>query len=205
MSDVVTAAVPRQSQLFVVSAPSGAGKTSLIEVLLAEDRQLAVSISHTTRGLRPGERDGEDYHFVDIPTFESMVAADAFLEHARVFGNFYGTSRRGVDAALTAGRDVVLEIDWQGARRIRALYPLAVSIFILPPSVTALRERLERRGEDLPDVIERRMHEAESELSHYPEYDYVVVNAEFDAAAEDLRAIVRASRLRTCLAAPPRA
>lgn len=204
MSEAVTAALPRQAQLFVVSAPSGAGKTSLIEALLGTDAQLAVSVSHTTRSVRPGERDGEDYYFVDIPTFEAMVAADAFLEHARVFGNFYGTSRVGVDAALAAGRDVILEIDWQGARRIRALYPLAISIFILPPSITALRERLERRGEDPPDVIERRMREAASELSHYPEYDYTVVNAVFADAADDLRAIVRAGRLRTCLAAPPR-
>jgi len=190
---------PRRAQLFVVSAPSGAGKTSLIQALVASVDGLRVSVSHTTRGQRPGEREGVDYFFVDVPTFESMVARDAFLEHARVFGNLYGTSREEVDRALAAGQDLVLEIDWQGARHVRALYPEAVTIFVLPPSVAELRRRLETRGEDRAEVIERRMREATAEMSHYPEYAYVVVNDVFERAKEDLRAIVRANRLRTAV------
>jgi guanylate kinase len=192
----------RRAQLYVVSAPSGAGKTSLIQALVARTDSLTVSISHTTRSMRPGEQAGSDYFFVDIPTFEGMVARDEFLEHAQVFGNFYGTSRPAVDCALAAGQDVVLEIDWQGARRIRTLYPQVVTVFILPPSLAELRKRLESRGEDGPDVIARRMQEAAAEASHYPEYEFLVVNQEFARAAEDLHAIVRATRLRTALAAP---
>lgn len=187
----------RRAQLFVVSAPSGAGKTSLIQALVASVDGLRMSVSHTTRGQRPGERQGIDYFFVDVPAFEAMVARDAFLEHARVFGNLYGTSREEVDRALTAGEDLILEIDWQGARHVRALYPEAVTIFVLPPSVAELRRRLETRGEDRAEVIERRMQEAAAEMSHYPEYAFVVVNDVFERALEDLRSIVRASRLRT--------
>ena len=194
---------PRLAQLFVVSAPSGAGKTSLIQALVGETADLSVSISHTTRRMRAGERAGADYHFVDTATFEQMVASEAFLEHARVFDNLYGTSRREVDSALAAGRDLVLEIDWQGARRIRALYPQAVTVFILPPSITELRKRLEARGEDRADVIDRRMREAAAEMSHAPEYEYLVVNAVFTQAVADLQAIVRASRLRTSVQAAP--
>ncbi len=192
----------RRAQLYVISAPSGAGKTSLIQTLVARTDALTVSVSHTTRGMRPGERPGSDYFFVDIPTFEGMVARDEFLEHAQVFGNFYGTSRPAVDRALAAGQDVVLEIDWQGARRIRTLYPQVVTVFILPPSLAELRKRLELRGEDRPEVITRRMQEAAAEASHYPEYEFLVVNSEFTRAAEDLHAIVRATRLRTSLHPP---
>lgn len=193
----------RRAQLFVISAPSGAGKTSLIQAVVAATPGLRVSVSHTTRGMRPGEREGVDYFFVDVPTFEQMIAREEFLEHAQVFGNLYGTSRPEVDRALAAGDDLVLEIDWQGARRIRALYPQAVTIFILPPSITALRTRLEARGEDRPEVIERRMQAAAAEMSHCGEYEYVVVNDDFAQAVEDLRAIVQASRLRTAARTDP--
>jgi guanylate kinase len=187
----------RHAQLFVISAPSGAGKTSLIQAVVRDTEALRVAVSHTTREVRPGERHGVDYFFVEVPAFEAMVARDEFLEHARVFGNLYGTSRLEVDRALATGQDLVLEIDWQGARRIRALYPQAVTIFILPPSIDELRKRLESRGEDRVEVIERRMQQAAAEISHYAEYAYLVVNDVFTRAAADLGAIVRASRLRT--------
>lgn len=192
----------RQAQLFVISAPSGAGKTSLIQTLVSSTDSICVSVSHTTREMRPGERDGVDYLFVDVPAFDAMVARDEFLEHARVFGNLYGTSRAAVDRALAAGYDVVLEIDWQGARRIRTQYPQAVTVFILPPSIAELRKRLESRGEDRPEVIARRMRDAAAEMSHYPEYEFLVVNEMFEQAAGDLRAIVRATRLRRGLQSP---
>ena len=182
--------------LFVVSAPSGAGKTSLLRSLIPSDPRLRLSVSHTTRPPRPGEEDGVHYHFVDRSCFEQMVADDAFLEHARVFDNHYGTAEAAVRELLVAGHDVVLEIDWQGARQVRARFPAAVGIFIAPPSVAALRERLGGRGQDSADVIERRMRDARSELSHYGEYDYLVVNDVFESALDDLRAIVRAERLR---------
>ena len=182
--------------LFVVSAPSGAGKTSLLRALIPSDPRLQLSVSHTTRGPRPGEKDGVHYHFVDRPQFEAMVARGAFLEHARVFDNLYGTAEQSVRDLLAADRDVVLEIDWQGARQVRARLPGAVSIFIVPPSVEALRERLSGRGQDSSDVIDRRMRDAGSELSHFGEYDYLVVNDDFEQALVDLRAIARAERLR---------
>lgn len=182
--------------LFVVSAPSGAGKTSLLRVLVPTDPRLRLSVSHTTRPPRPGEVDGIHYHFVDRPQFEAMVAADAFLEHARVFDNMYGTAEQSVRDLLGASFDVVLEIDWQGARQVRARFPEAVSVFIVPPSVAALRERLSGRGQDSTEVIDRRMRDARSELSHFGEYDYLVVNDAFAQALEDLRAIVAAERLR---------
>ncbi len=183
--------------LFIVSAPSGAGKTSLIKALLAADAELAASISHTTRPPRPGEIDGRDYHFVGVERFHAMVAAGDFLEHACVFDHHYGTSAAAVRAQAMAGHDVVLEIDWQGARQIHALVPDAVRIFILPPSVQTLRQRLQARGQDGAAVIERRMRDALSELSHCGEYDYLVVNDDFARALDDLRAIVRARRLQT--------
>ncbi len=186
----------RTALLFVVSAPSGAGKTSLMHELLKSVPNLTVSVSHTTRAIRPGERDGVDYFFVDVPAFHAMVTADAFVEHAKVFDNYYGTSRAAVEQALAAGMDVILEIDWQGARRIRELYPSAISIFILPPSLGELRRRLEQRGEDREDVIDRRMQQAEAEISHCPEYEFVVTNEIFADAAADLRAIIRAAHLR---------
>ena len=183
--------------LYIVSAPSGAGKSSLLRALLeSAGDDLAVSVSHTTRASRPGEVDGKDYHFVDVETFRAMAAAGAFLEHAQVFDNFYGTSREAVEAQLAGGQDVILEIDWQGARLVRELMPQAVSIFILPPSRAALGERLRDRGQDDATVIERRMRDAVSEMSHYDEYDYLVINDVFATALEELAAIMRSRRLR---------
>jgi len=170
-------------QLFIVSAPSGAGKTSLVHALLHELPGIGVSVSHTTRPMRPGEVQGRDYHFVDVD--------------ALVFGNHYGTSRSGVDAVLASGRDLVLEIDWQGARRVRELVPGAVSVFIMPPSLEELRRRLEHRGKDGPDTIARRMEAAREEMSHFDEYQYLIVNADFERARDDLMAVVRAARLAT--------
>ena len=182
--------------LYIVSAPSGAGKTSLVKSLVETTPEVVVSVSHTTRPPRPGERDGVHYHFVSSATFEAMQAEGAFLEHAQVFGNRYGTSRAVVLAQLAAGLDVILEIDWQGARQVRALLPSSTTIFILPPSREALRQRLAGRGQDSPETIERRMAAALSELSHYAEFDYLVINDRFSAALEALRAIVIANRQR---------
>jgi guanylate kinase len=182
--------------LYVVSAPSGAGKSSLLRALLESmGGDLAVSVSHTTRAPRPGEVDGRDYHFVEVETFRAMAAAGAFLEHAQVFDNFYGTSRAGVEARLAEDQDVILEIDWQGARLVREQMPQTVSIFILPPSRAALGERLRSRGDDAA-VIARRMRDAVSEMSHYDEYDYLVINDVFTTAQEELAAIMRSRRLR---------
>jgi guanylate kinase len=182
--------------LFIVSAPSGAGKTSLVKSLLANDRGLGLAISYTTRRPRPGEQNGVHYHFVDASTFGAMVDAGDFLEHAEVFGNRYGTAEATVRAELVRGRDLVLEIDWQGARQVRARFPAAVSVFVLPPSLAALEERLRGRGQDGPEVIAGRMARARSELSHYGEYDYLVVNDRFEDALFDLGGVVRAERLR---------
>ena len=182
--------------LFTVSAPSGAGKTSLLEALVAGTSDLQVSVSHTTRARRNGETDGVNYHFVDRSTFQSMLADSAFLEHAEVFGNYYGTSARWVNDRLAGGVDVILEIDWQGAAQVKRLMPETRSIFILPPSRETLYERLTGRGQDDDDTIARRMAQAVSEMSHYVEYDYLVVNADFDRAVEDLAAIVACQRLR---------
>ena len=182
--------------LYILSAPSGAGKTSLLKSLRQQDGALQVSISHTTRPMRPGEEDGRDYHFISQEQFQQMVGAEAFLEHAEVFGNFYGTSESGVRAQLDAGQDTVLEIDWQGARQVRQRFPEAVSIFILPPSPEALYERLSARGQDSEAVIQGRMQQAVSEMSHYEEFDYLVINDDFDSALAELAAIVTARRLR---------
>lgn len=184
-----------QGTLFTVSAPSGAGKTSLMHALIAGMDAIQVSVSHTTRARRPGEVDGVDYHFVDVPTFQSMLTANAFLEHARVFDNFYGTSRVWVEETLARGIDVVLEIDWQGASQVRRLMPETVGIFILPPSRQTLVERLNGRGQDEPAVIERRLAEATLEMSHYREADFLVINDIFTSALEELRAIVTSHRL----------
>lgn len=183
--------------LFVVSAPSGAGKTSLVRALVAAEPEMAVSVSYTTRAPRPGEVDGLDYHFVTRDRFLAMVSAGEFLEHACVFDHHYGTSRAAVLCRLEAGSDVILEIDWQGARQIRAVAPAAVGIFVLPPSIETLRQRLQARRQDAPEIIERRMRDALGDMSHYAEYDYLIVNGAFEAAVADLRAIVRARRLRT--------
>jgi guanylate kinase len=182
--------------LFVVSAPSGAGKSSLLRALLQREPGLRVAVSHTTRPSRPGERDGEHYHFVDPEVFERLVEEGAFLEHARVFDRLYGTSESAVRGALEGGDDLVLEIDWQGAQQVRRRFPDACSIFILPPSVAALRERLTGRGQDSEAVIEQRMRAAADEMSHYPEYDYLVVNDRFEQALEELRCIMAARCLR---------
>jgi guanylate kinase len=184
--------------LYIVAAPSGAGKTSLVKALLEADPHVVVSVSHTTRAMRPGEQDGVDYNFVDVAQFEALVAEHRFLEYAKVFDNYYGTSRDWVETTLAAGKDVILEIDWQGARIVRQAFAEAVGIFILPPSRLALEERLRGRGQDSDEIIARRMQDAKGEISHYDEFDYVVINDIFDEALLDLRAIVTARRrLRT--------
>lgn len=182
--------------LFIVSAPSGAGKTSLVRALLERLDGLQVSVSHTTRQRRPGEVDGVNYHFVEVAAFESMIARGDFFEYARVFDNYYGTSRPAVQALLAAGQDVILEIDWQGARQVCAQVPEADSIFILPPSREALRQRLASRGTDDDAVIERRMRDAISEMSHFDEYRHVIINDDFDTALADLESLIRANRSR---------
>jgi guanylate kinase len=183
--------------LYIISAPSGAGKTSLVSALLKKMGEgLALSVSHTTRQPRPGEVDGQDYHFVDSATFREMIDAGVFLEHAQVFGNFYGTSRPGVEEQLSAGEDVILEIDWQGARQVRQALPEAVGIFILPPSREALEQRLRARKQDNDEVIARRMRDAVSEMTHYREYDFLIINDDFERALEELATIPGCRRLR---------
>lgn len=182
--------------LYIISAPSGAGKTSLVKALVDTMPGLAISVSHTTRPRRDGETDGVDYHFIDADAFQTMVDAGDFLEHAWVFGNAYGTARSSVEAELQAGTDVILEIDWQGARQVREALPGAASVFILPPSRDELERRLRARGKDSEEVIARRLQEAQGEMSHYDEYDYLVVNDAFGHALEELVAVVRARRLR---------
>ncbi|MBK1705336.1 guanylate kinase [Halochromatium glycolicum] len=186
-----------QGILFVVSAPSGAGKTSLVRALLEGDADLQLSVSYTTRARRSGEIDGQHYHFVDQDTFEQMVAADAFVEYARVFGNAYGTAAATLRETLDGGQDLLLEIDWQGARQVRQRFPESVSVFIVPPSLSALDARLRGRGQDSDAVIRERMDKARDELSHWSEYQYLVVNDRFDQALSELRSIVTAERLRT--------
>ncbi|MBV8402598.1 MAG: guanylate kinase [Gammaproteobacteria bacterium] len=180
----------KRGRLFVIAAPSGAGKTSLVKALLDGDPALRLSVSHTTRPRRPTEQEGREYHFVTVPEFERLCAAGEFLEHARVFDNLYGTSRTYVEQQLAAGHDVVLEIDWQGAQQVRRAMPQCVTIFILPPSRATLAERLARRATDTAAVIARRLADAAGDMSHYREFDYVVVNDDFGRAVEDLRRIV---------------
>jgi guanylate kinase len=184
-----------RGNLLIIAAPSGGGKSSLVNALLRSDPRLALSISHTTRTPRPGERDGEWYRFVDQDEFLRLADDDAFLEHARVFDHHYGTSRKVVDALLDAGRDVILEIDWQGARQVRAAMPECHSVFIVPPSMGVLRQRLTRRATDSDEVIDRRMRDAQAEMSHWDEFEFLVVNDDFDTALADLQAIVRSLRL----------
>jgi len=185
-----------QGTLYTISAPSGAGKTSLVAELLKRTPQLSVSVSHTTRPMRPGEQDGVNYHFVRHEVFQQMLGESAFLEHAQVFDNFYGTSQAWVESELARGEDVILEIDWQGAQQVRRLMPETIAIFILPPSREALNERLTGRGQDDDSVIQRRMDAAVAEMSHYVEGDYVVINDDFNTALGDLEAIIRARRLQ---------
>lgn len=182
---------PRRGRLFVIAAPSGAGKTSLVRALMERERSLAFSVSFTTRPRRKGEIDGQDYHFVDEARFDELVGADAFVEHARVFGNHYGTGRTQVEEALAAGQSLILEIDWQGARQVRARMPEVLDIFILPPSRAVLEQRLRGRRTDSPAVIERRLRESVEEMSHWSEFRYVVVNDDFDRALDEMTAIIR--------------
>ncbi len=182
--------------LYIISAPSGAGKTSLVRALLERLAGVVVSVSHTTRAPRQGERAGIDYHFIDKAEFERLQQAGEFLENAQVFDNYYGTSRAAVLERLEAGEDVILEIDWQGARQASAAFPGAVRVFVLPPSREALLERLIARGQDSREVIRRRMSDAVKEMSHYDEYHYLIFNDDFDVALADLEALFRARRLR---------
>ncbi len=182
-------------KLYILSAPSGAGKTSLVKQLIAELEHLVVSVSHTTRPMRSGEINGKDYFFVTVEEFDRMIENLAFLEHARVFDNLYGTAQQTVEKNLQAGRDVILEIDWQGAQQVRRMLPDCISIFILPPSIDVLKQRLHSRAQDDDAVISRRMRDAETEMSHYAEYDYLIVNDDFAQACHQLKSIITAHRL----------
>jgi guanylate kinase len=182
--------------LYIVAAPSGAGKSSLVNAVLAKEPGIALSISFTSRAPRPGERHAQHYHFVDKAEFERMIAAGDFFEHALVHGDYKGTARQSVEPQLAAGKDVLLEIDWQGARQVRAKMPECISVFILPPSRDALETRMRNRGQDSDATIARRLAAARDEMSHYDEFDFVIVNEHFDAAAAELRAIFVAHRLR---------
>jgi guanylate kinase len=183
-------------QLFIVAAPSGAGKTTLVRLLLEQDPAIRLSVSYTTRAPRSGEVDGVAYHFVALERFRAMIERGDFLEWAEVHGNYYGTSRPWIEAELAAGRDVLLEIDWQGARQVRALFPAAIGVFILPPSREELERRLIGRATDSAEVIARRLAAAEEEMRHVGDFDYVIINGELQRALGDLLALTRASRLR---------
>ncbi len=185
--------------VLVVAAPSGAGKTSLVNALVAREQNIVLSVSHTTREPRPGEIDGQHYHFVDNAEFDRLLEEGEFFEHAEVFGHWYGTSRSAVMKEVARDRDVILEIDWQGARQVKNQLPNAISVFILPPSRKALEARLQARGQDAPDIIANRMAAAKAEMSHYQEFDYLVVNDDFKHALSDLHSILRAARLETPL------
>jgi len=189
--------IEARGSLFIISAPSGAGKTSLVRALVEKDGILDASVSHTTRSPRPGEKEGINYHFVKKSFFDKMINQGEFLESAQVFDHFYGTSKLWVQNQLEAGTDVVLEIDWQGAKQIKERMPLACAIFILPPSKNALQERLMSRGQDDPEVIQRRMDQAVNEMSHFESSDYLVLNRNFEEALNELEVIVKAQRLRT--------
>ena len=186
----VTSAPRARGRLFVIAAPSGAGKTSLVKALLGRKPRLHVSISHTTRPKRPTEEHGREYYFVPVPQFEQLVREGQFLEHARVFDNFYGTARQPVEEQLSQGHNVILEIDWQGARQVRSAMPECSTIFILPPSRTALEDRLRNRRTDADEVIARRLQDAVGDMSHWSEFDYVVVNDDFGRSVDDLVRIV---------------
>ncbi len=192
---VTTKTICRQGLLIVVSAPSGAGKTSLLRAAIDADDQLGFSVSYTTRQPRAGEIDGEHYHFITDEEFKARIEQGDFLEHAEVFGNLYGTSRSATIQALESGRDLILEIDWQGARNIRQHKQDCISIFIIPPSLDELRSRLQSRGKDSPEVIQRRMAEAQAELSHWHEYEYLIINDDFDQARKQMNTVIDAARL----------
>ena len=181
--------------LYIISAPSGAGKSSLVREIVGKLDDVVVSVSHTTRPMREGEVDGQDYHFIDESRFNAMVEQGDFLEHAQVFGNYYGTSKQSIEEQLLSGNDVILEIDWQGARQIRQLMSDSKSVYILPPSINALKERLSNRGQDSDEVIDSRMREAVSEMTHYGEFDYIVINDDFEEASEQLASIFVCNRM----------
>jgi guanylate kinase len=183
--------------IFIVTAPSGAGKTTLVAALLAADRQVQLSVSYATRPPREGEVHGRHYHFIDRATFEAMIGRGEFLEHADVYGNYYGTSETWIREQLSTGRDILLEIDWQGAEQVRKTFPEAIGVFILPPSVEVLEHRLRSRGKDDEATIQKRMASARGEIDHVSNFDYVVINEVLDEAVRDLVSIVRAERLRT--------
>jgi len=184
-----------KGKLYIISAPSGAGKTSLVKQLIADLELLTVSVSHTTRQMRAGETHGKDYFFATVDEFKQMVTDHAFLEHAQVFDNFYGTAQQTVEYYLENGIDVILEIDWQGAQQVRKMLSNSISIFILPPSIEILQQRLENRGQDSKDIIERRMQDAVTEMSHYNEFDYIIINDDFNQALAELRSIIISHRL----------
>jgi guanylate kinase len=192
---ITTQGPPASGCLFVVAAPSGGGKSSMVNALLEREPGIRLSVSYTTRPPRPGEAEGVHYHFVDEPAFQALRARDEFLESAHVHGNWYATSRTWLTSQVAAGQDVLLEIDWQGAQQVRKLVPDSVHIFILPPSWEALRERLEKRGQDAPDIIRQRLEAAREEMRHCGEFDYVIMNQDFARAVDDLSVIVRAARL----------
>jgi guanylate kinase len=198
LNDPSSHIAPPQSQanLYVVAAPSGGGKTSLIKALLERDNRVSLSVSYTTRAARPGEKDGVHYRFIDEPAFVDLIGKNALLEHAEVFGHRYGTGREAVEQLLHEGFDVLLDIDWQGARQIRKSFPSCCTIFILPPSMDTLRSRLGRRGQDSADIIEARMLEARAEISHSSEFDYLIINDDFDKALADLQSIIRHRKLQ---------
>jgi guanylate kinase len=184
-----------ETNLYVVAAPSGGGKTSLINALLEKDRKISLSVSYTTRPARPGEIDGVHYHFIDEKTFQQLIDRDALLEHARVFDHRYGTGRAAVTATLDEGYDVILDIDWQGARQIRVTFPACCSIFIVPPSLETLQQRLTKRGQDSDHVISRRMRDAQNEISHWSEFDFLIINDDFEQALADLHSVVRHGKI----------
>ncbi len=192
---ITTQAPPAAGVLFVVAAPSGGGKSSMVNALLEREPGIKLSISFTTRAPRPGESEGRHYHFVDELRFQALLSAGELLEHANVHGNWYGTSATWLKQQVASGQDVLLEIDWQGAAQVRKLVPESVHVFILPPSLAALEDRLERRGQDSAEVISRRLEGAFGEMEHWAEFDYVIINQDFATAVDDLAAIVRASRL----------
>ncbi|NNM58428.1 MAG: guanylate kinase [Legionellales bacterium] len=182
--------------LYIISAPSGCGKTSLVRAVISGMDDILVSISHTTRPARPGEQDGINYFFIDESTFQAMIESHQFLEHASIFGNWYGTSKQWVQEQLALGKDVILEIDWQGARQIKWMIPESIGIFILPPTLTALQTRLEQRAQDKPEIIAYRMAQANIEISHYHEYEFIIINDDFERALDELKAVILSERLK---------